>query len=268
MRTNALQAKKALLALFAMLVPMLTSAHDFEVDGIYYKITSTSDLTVAVTYKGSSYGAYTDEYSGVVTIPTNVTYSSKSYRVTSIGNSAFYGCNNLTSITLPEGLTSIGWSAFKGCSSLASIAIPESVTSIEGYAFSYCSMLTSITLSEGLTRIGDYAFYHCSGLPSITLPASVSSIGYGAFESCPKLLDVYCFAQMAPSAYDITFDQNTQDKTLHVPAGALESYRSTTPWSNFGTITFLAEERTTFSPPPMLIDYHSYAPQFSRSRLR
>jgi hypothetical protein len=56
--------------------------------------------------------------------------------VTSIENSAFFNCSNLTSITLPEGVANIGWSAFEGCSSLTSIAIPESVTSIGGSAFS------------------------------------------------------------------------------------------------------------------------------------
>ncbi|MGM9664021.1 MAG: leucine-rich repeat domain-containing protein, partial [Eubacteriales bacterium] len=50
--------------------------------------------------------------------------------VTSIGGSAFYDCDSLTSITIPEGVTSIGWAAFRGCSSLTSITIPDSVTSI------------------------------------------------------------------------------------------------------------------------------------------
>ena len=97
----------------ALLCSLTASAHDFEVGGIYYNITSSADLTVSVTYRGSSYSSYSDEYSGVVTIPSTVTYDSKTYSVTSIGNYAFYNCSSLTSIIIPEGVTSIGSYAFE-----------------------------------------------------------------------------------------------------------------------------------------------------------
>ena len=66
--------------------------------------------------------------------------------VTSIGNSAFYGRNSLTSINIPDSVTSIGGYAFYGCSGLTSIDIPHSVTSIGSYAFNGCSALTSMTI--------------------------------------------------------------------------------------------------------------------------
>ena len=65
--------------------------------------------------------------------------------VTSINDSAFFGCSDLTSITIPDGVTSIGDSAFWHCSSLTSITIPDSVTSIGEKAFNNCQNLTSIT---------------------------------------------------------------------------------------------------------------------------
>ncbi len=64
--------------------------------------------------------------------------------VTSIGNSAFFYCNGLTSITIPNSVTSIGNYAFKTCESLTSITIPNSVTSIGMSAFDYCSKLSYI----------------------------------------------------------------------------------------------------------------------------
>ena len=104
--------------------------------------------------------------------------------VTSIGNYAFDGCSNLTSITIPGSVTSIGGGAFSDCSSLTSITIPDSVTSIENYAFSNCSSLTSITIPDSVTSIGDGAFSGCSSLTEITIPDSVTSIGGSAFSGC------------------------------------------------------------------------------------
>ena len=174
---------KHILATLAMLLCSLTaSAHDFEVGGIYYNFTSEEGLTVEVTYRGNSYSQYSNEYSGAVTIPSTVTYNSKTYSVTSIGNEVFEVCSSLTSITIPESVTSIGNEAFRYCTSLTSITIPESVTRIGNYAFSSCRSLTSITLPESVTSIGYAAFYDCRSLTSITLPESVTSIGSGAFD--------------------------------------------------------------------------------------
>ena len=100
---------------------------------------------------------------------------------------AFEGCNNLTSITIPDSVTNIGGAAFSGCSSLVSITIPNSVTNIGGAAFSGCSSLVSITIPNSVTNIGDAAFFGCSSLVSITIPDSVTSIGSEVFSGCNNL---------------------------------------------------------------------------------
>ena len=162
---------------------MLSFAHDFEAGGIYYKITSSSaPYTVAVTYQGTSYYQYDNEYTGAVNIPATVTYNGKTYSVTSIEWAAFSGCSSLTSITIPNSVTSIGSSAFEDCSGLTSITIPNSVTSIDYGAFYGCSGLTSVNIPNSVTSIGDYAFAYCSGLKSVTIPNSVTSIGGNVFE--------------------------------------------------------------------------------------
>ena len=87
--------------------------------------------------------------------------------VTSIGEFAFGGYDNLTSITIPDSVTSIGNMAFYYCPSLTSITIPDSVTSIGGYAFSVCWSLTSITIPDSVTNIGNRAFEYCDSLKNI-----------------------------------------------------------------------------------------------------
>ena len=165
--------------------------------------------------------------------------------VTSIGDCAFSGCSSLTDITIPEGVTSIGSGAFSGCSSLTDITIPESVTSIGWWAFQDCSSLTDITIPEGVTSIGEYAFYGCTSLTAITLPEGVSGIYSNAFANCPELTDVYCYAESVPSTEADAFDGSYPEyATLHVPAGAINSYKATAPWSSFGTIVAIEGAET------------------------
>ena len=87
--------KSLLLAVIGLLCSISVSAHDLEVDGIYYNITSAEDKTIEVTYRGSSYNEYSEEYSGSVTIPETVTYNDNTYSVTSIGDYAFCFCSSL-----------------------------------------------------------------------------------------------------------------------------------------------------------------------------
>ena len=363
-----------LLALFMSMVTSVASAHEFEVDGIYYRITSSTDQTVAVTYLGDSYDSYSNEYTGKVTIPESVTYNSKTYSVTSIDDDAFSGCYSLTSIEIPNSVTSIGnytfyectglifvkipdrvksigWGTFYGCSSLTSVTIPNSVISIRGSAFEACgdleqikvasgnttydsrdncnaiietvsntlvagckntvipngvtcigrgafdgcsslqtieipnsvtcigyaafyncSSLTSITIpnnvtsigaeafqgctgltsviiGNSVTRIGDSAFSGCSNLTSVTIGSGVTSIGNWAFEDCTGLTDVYCFAADVPVTIYGAFDNvPTSSATLHVPAASIEAYKTTSPWSEFGTIVAIEEEELDIEP--------------------
>ena len=85
--------KKSLLCfLILLMVPLASMAYDFEVDGIYYKLTGSS--SVAVTYKVKPTWNSTGSYSGHITIPSAVNHNNKSYAVTSIGDSAFYCCSS------------------------------------------------------------------------------------------------------------------------------------------------------------------------------
>ena len=234
--------KKQLLLFAMILLPLVASAHDIEVnnaDGvtIYYNYINDGK-ELEVTFRGSGYNAYSNEYQGNVAIPEEVTYMNRTRKVTSIGGGAFTDCKGLTSVTIGSGVTSIGSSAFYYCSGLTSITIPNSVTSIGGWAFYLCSGLTSITIPNSVTSIGNYAFHDCKGLTSITIPNSVTSIGDNAFNG----VDFPTVVSLIENPFKITgktsnyrtFSQNTfNNATLYVPKGTIEKYKATDGWKDF-----------------------------------
>jgi len=179
--------KRKLLLLLVALLPMIASAYQAKIDGIYYDFSGDN---ATVTYQKYQNYTYKSDYSGEVVIPESVAYNGKIYSVTSIGSYAFRDCTSLTSITIGNSVTSIEDYAFFGCTSLTSITIPNSVTSIGGGAFSHCTSLTSITIPNSVTSIGEKAFYTCTSLTSITIGNSVTSIGDYAFENCGSLTSI------------------------------------------------------------------------------
>ena len=179
--------KSRILRKLMLIVVLLTSLHafayDFEVGGIYYNITSETDLTVEVT-SGSK------NYSGSIEIPNIVTNEDITYNVTTISSRAFKNCVSLTSVTIPNSITTVGGSAFLGCSGLTSIIIPNSVTTIYDMAFQNCSGLISVILPSSITKIKYGTFINCCSLTSITIPNSVTSIDQAAFKNCSSLTSI------------------------------------------------------------------------------
>ncbi|MEE0888933.1 MAG: leucine-rich repeat domain-containing protein [Bacteroidales bacterium] len=175
--------KRLLLLICTLLCANVLSAQTtFWIGDIQYEITSTNPAEVEVNNATSAITT--------ANIPSTVTYQETTYDVTAIGDSAFYDCRSLTTVTIPNSVTYIGDRAFKSCSSLTSVTIGNSVTSIGGAAFSGCSSLTSVTIGNSVTSIGDDAFNSCSSLTSVTIPNSITSIGYYAFAFCSALTSV------------------------------------------------------------------------------
>lgn len=94
-----------------------------------------------------------------------------------------------------------------------------------------------------VTSIGNNAFNGCSNLTNITIPNSVTSIGNNAFEGCKDLTDVYCYAEKVPIIEENSFENSyIEYAILHVPELVINDYKTTVPWSNFGTIKSLTDE--------------------------
>ena len=110
--------------------------------------------------------------------------------ITTIANSAFNSCTELTSVDIPSSVTAIGDYAFASCSSLTSVTIPSSVTSLGYGCFSSCRSLTSVTIPSSVTSLGISCFNSCSGLTSMTINASASEIPPAFACNCTNLTSV------------------------------------------------------------------------------
>lgn len=228
--------------------------------GVFSNCSGITNITIPETVTSIGQYAFLNCFSLTsITIPESVT---------SIGNYAFKKCSGLINVTIPNSVTTIGMDAFSWCSCLVRIDIPESVTSIGSGAFQFSPDLTCITIPESVISIGSYTFRGCSGLTSITIPNSVTSIEPGTFYECSSLTSITipetvtfigeyafkdcinietikCYADKIPTThkYNSAF-QGSYNATLFVPESAIEEYKSTAPWSNFGTILPLTGEPT------------------------
>ncbi len=171
--------------------------YDFVVDGIYYSIIQSNE--VSVTFRDKSYNSYR----GDVVIPNEVTNEGINYRVTSIGNNAFWGCNSLKSLTIPVEVTSIAGNAFKSCS-LENVCITGNGNWQAG---ALPSTVKTLYISSGVTSI--------EGL-------NVNPTTIYCYSSNPSICD------------EVTF--TGYNGTLHVPAESVARYFIADYWYNFANI--------------------------------
>ena len=123
---------------------------------------------------------------------------------------------SITSIVIPQGVTTIGQNAFYGCENLATVTFPSTLTRIEGGAFSYTA-LTSLNLPDGVTHIGHSAFRECNVLETVTMTDSVTTMDDNAFDHCDILRSVTLSDQIETIGLQ-TFSQCKKLETIHLPA--------------------------------------------------
>lgn len=144
------------------------------------------------------------------------------------------------------------------------------VTEVSSLAFRFCSKLTRVTLPEGLTRIGDFAFFGCQGLLEVELPSTLTTVGTGAFYELSGLQNVFLHAVTPPvweyndvfcfhsGGISDTQSYYTNQVTLHVPIGSMDSYRhanftnaalgwtTADGWGYFNNIVYLPIDANVF----------------------
>ena len=211
-----------------------------------YRVQNNNEITIT-------------NYSGTDTklnIPSKINGKS----VIGIGDLAFNGCSNLTSIIIPNSVTNIGDSAFKNCTSLIniiipnsikkisfglfwncsnlkSITIPNSITSIRGMSFCGCNNLENMTIPNSVISIESGAFFDCNSLKSIIIPNSVTSIGKEAFGKCSNLTSITIPTSIR-SLEDGVFSRCTNLKSINIPSSVKSiGYKAFEDCSNLTNIT-------------------------------
>ena len=155
--------------------------------------------------------------------------------LTSIGEFAFYECEEMTSVTLPESVTSIANQVFARCSKLESFTFPKKVTNVSFELFFACGALKEVNLPDSsLKSISARAFLACTSLTSITIPEGVVSMENNPFEECTNLTDITVKATTPPVCTDNIGVPPTA--ILHVPCPSVSAYAEANGWKKFFNI--------------------------------
>ena len=183
-----------------------------------------------------------DEAEGSTPLIGTVTFAEG---ITHIGPNAFYGCNRIQKITLPDSLQELGSRAFYKCSTLEEVhfgnglvriepytfydcttltrvTIPGNVQSVGKYAFRGCTALESVTMERGVENVEAYAFYRCEAVRYLTIPESVRTIGDFAFRGMTQLQSIYLGSQLesvGKLAFQGAFNATIYYEGSSIPAG-------------------------------------------------
>lgn len=180
------------------------------VGNIFYDFSSEKSATVVDMVGKDGFVAYGNDrydYSGIVSIPSTVTYAGKQYAVTEINANAFKNMKHLQKVIIPASVTTIGASAFENSENMARVEFaPDSkLTALKARAFNTAKKLDEVTLPNSLYTIEEATFQNCNSLKNITLPAKLTTMGENAFANCAELEKIdlpatlsaiqnYCFA--------------------------------------------------------------------------
>ena len=121
---------------------------------------------------------------------TQITHVVIGNRITSIGNTAFSGLENLTSVILPESVSAIGDGAFRNCRKLKAIELPANLISLGEGVFSSCYELDSIVIPNSVkTEVLQSTFAYCRSLKSVVIPENVKTL-VSTFWECVSLISI------------------------------------------------------------------------------
>ncbi len=179
-----------------------------------------------------------------LTIPGSIEVDGVSYIVKAIDNYVFSNCNYLDSLVIESGVETIGQNAFYWCNNLKSVSLPTTLRSIGENAFNHCYYLSSLVIPEGVKTIGQNAFYWCYGIKKLELSSTIDSIGNYAFYGFSNLSKVICRIKTPFKISESVFCTNyywenevqvfsNSPATLYVPVGTKSTYETFAGWNMF-----------------------------------
>lgn len=186
--------KKWFISFIIAILPLAASAEIVQVDGLWYNLDDTAPVATVVSWQNES-------YSGDIVIPATINYDGSDYTVTGIGENAFNGCDNVTSVVISDGVQTIETSAFMSCRGLKSVELPASLTTIGFWSFGFCENL-------------NYVIYKAEN------PVEIDRTAFCASNSVLNGVETY----------------NSSSAILYVPNEALKNYQNTIGWDVFPTI--------------------------------
>jgi len=135
-------------------------------------------------------------------------------KVKTIGKWAFYGCNRLTTLTIPGTVKNIGEQAFDSCEGLSQIVINRGVETIGKWAFEKCPSLIRLEIPGTVKMIPQAMCYGDSRLQKGVIGDGVQSVGPYAFEGCRMLTNVQFPSTVKPCVRNnhIFYNCNAQIK--------------------------------------------------------
>ena len=165
-----------------------------------------------------------------------------------VGTYAFYRCDTMTKIVLPDSITNIYANSFFGCTNLQEVSFPNSLTSIGMYAFRECINLLSVELPDSISLIDEGAFASCDKLNSVYIGKNITNIKEAAFANCFKLDNVRIAATTPPTIEEGAFRSCSDNLKIYVPAGSVEDYKNA--WTEYSDKIFeIPSRRRTLSAP-------------------
>lgn len=139
-------------------------------------------------------------------------------------------------ITILDGIQTISPFAFYSCQNLRVINMPNSITMLGEAGFWGCNSLTDINFSDNITFIDDNAFWECTSLTSMLLPKSIAGIGDNAFTGCTNLTKIYINREEPPFIEKRTFYRTNGELVIYVPKGCKERYKNSETWRTLNII--------------------------------
>lgn len=235
---------KFIFTLLLSLYSIFSFSADIKINGLYFTLDKYRK-TAEISYRGDNPYSYKGEYKGSIDIPTKVSYKGADYKVISIDECAFLGCEELLSVNIPSSIGYIGDSAFKNCIHLMSVTFTNSVRTIGAMAFhntqyltsvnfkgdiyDYCNIqmkspfkigydlfingkkLDQLSIPDEMSSVNPFTFAG-SNIISLNIPYSINNIYESAFANCKRLKEIKISSGLKYVSYHAFFGTDSLKK--------------------------------------------------------